>query len=58
MLQVQNISFGYTDKAVIKNIDFTIEKTKCGNYMRGCESTLLKLMYGLHDLDEGVISWR
>ena len=26
MLQVQNISFGYTDKAVIKNIDFTIEK--------------------------------
>jgi ABC-type cobalamin/Fe3+-siderophores transport system ATPase subunit len=28
MLQVQNISFGYTDKAVIKNIDFTIEKDK------------------------------
>jgi ABC-type multidrug transport system fused ATPase/permease subunit len=40
MLQVQNISFGYTDKAVIKNIDFTIEKDKmwaiiesgCGKY--------------------------
>lgn len=60
MLQVQNISFGYTDKAVIKNIDFTIEKGQNVAIIgeSGCgKSTLLKLMYGLHDLDEGGISW-
>jgi ABC-type multidrug transport system fused ATPase/permease subunit len=27
-----------------------------GEWLRK-KSTLLKLMYGLHDLDEGVISW-
>lgn len=60
MLQVQNISFGYTDKPVLKNIDFTIDKGQNVAIIgeSGCgKSTLLKLMYGLHDLDEGTISW-
>ena len=60
MLQVQNISFGYTDKTVLKNIEFTIEKGQNVAIIgeSGCgKSTLLKLMYGLHDLDEGAISW-
>jgi ABC-type cobalamin/Fe3+-siderophores transport system ATPase subunit len=26
MLQVQNISFGYTEKIIIQNIDFTVPK--------------------------------
>ncbi|MPT36319.1 MAG: ATP-binding cassette domain-containing protein, partial [Flavobacterium sp.] len=60
MLHVKNISFGYNEKTIIKNIDFTIEK---GQHIAvigesGCgKSTLLKLIYGLYDLDEGQIFW-
>lgn len=61
MLHVKNISFGYNEKKIIKNIDFTIEK---GRHIAvigesGCgKSTLLKLIYGLYDLDEGQIFWK
>ena len=60
MLQVQNISFGYTDKAIIKNINFTVNKGQNIAIIgeSGCgKSTLLKLIYGLYDLDEGHIFW-
>jgi ABC-type Fe3+/spermidine/putrescine transport system ATPase subunit len=60
MLRVQNISFGYDDKKVIKQIDFTINKGQNIAIIgeSGCgKSTLLKLIYGLYDLDEGQIFW-
>jgi ABC-type Fe3+/spermidine/putrescine transport system ATPase subunit len=60
MLRVQNISFGYDDKKVIKQIDFTINKGQNIAVIgeSGCgKSTLLKLIYGLYDLDEGRIFW-
>ena len=58
MLDIQNISFSYTETPVIKNLSFTI-----GNGQNvaiigesGCgKSTLLKLLYGLYDLNEGKI---
>ncbi|RKR10991.1 ABC-type Fe3+/spermidine/putrescine transport system ATPase subunit [Flavobacterium sp. 90] len=58
MLDIQNISFSYTENPVIKNVSFTVNK---GDNIAiigesGCgKSTLLKLMYGLYDLDEGKI---
>ncbi|OCB76512.1 ABC transporter ATP-binding protein [Flavobacterium crassostreae] len=60
MLQVKDISFGYNEKPVIKNIHFTVEKGQNIAVIgeSGCgKSTLLKLIYGLYDLDEGAISW-
>ena len=61
MLQVQNISFGYTERSIVKNIDFTIEKGQNIAVIgeSGCgKSTLLKLIYGLYDLDQGHIYWK
>src|SRR6476620_1604003 len=59
MLQVQNISFGYTDETVvIQNINFNLEKGQNIAIIgeSGCgKSTLLKLLYGLYDLNEGSI---
>ncbi|MWB94566.1 ATP-binding cassette domain-containing protein [Flavobacterium sp. GA093] len=58
MLDIKNISFSYTDKPVIKNLNFTIEKGQNIAIIgeSGCgKSTLLKLIYGLYDLDEGEI---
>lgn len=60
MLQVNNISFGYTDKTIIKSINFEIQKGQNIAVIgeSGCgKSTLLKLIYGLHDLGEGKIFW-
>jgi ABC-type Fe3+/spermidine/putrescine transport system ATPase subunit len=60
MLQVQNISFGYAERRVIHNINFTIAKAQNIAVIgeSGCgKSTLLKLIYGLYDLDEGTIIW-
>ncbi|KDN56048.1 ABC transporter ATP-binding protein [Flavobacterium seoulense] len=60
MLQVQNISFGYTEKPVVQNIYFTVEKGQNIAVIgeSGCgKSTLLKLIYGLYDLDQGQIFW-
>ncbi|MBS7255525.1 ABC transporter ATP-binding protein [Flavobacterium branchiicola] len=58
MLDIQNISFTYTDTPVIKNVSFTINKGDNISIIgeSGCgKSTLLKLLYGLYDLDEGKI---
>ena len=60
MLQVQNISFSYDDRKVIKQMNFTIQKGQNIAVIgeSGCgKSTLLKLIYGLYDLDEGKIFW-
>ena len=60
MLQVQNISFSYDSKKVIKQMNFTIQKGQNIAVIgeSGCgKSTLLKLIYGLYDLDEGQIFW-
>lgn len=60
MLQVKNISFGYTDKKIIHNINFKIDKGKNIAVLgeSGCgKSTLLKLIYGLYDLEQGQIFW-
>ena len=61
MLQVQNISFGYTDKVIIHNINFTVTQGQNIAILgeSGCgKSTLLKLIYGFYDLDEGQLSWK
>jgi ABC-type Fe3+/spermidine/putrescine transport system ATPase subunit len=58
MLDIQNISFSYTEKPVINNISFTIKKGQNIAIIgeSGCgKSTLLKLIYGLYDLNEGRI---
>jgi ABC-type Fe3+/spermidine/putrescine transport system ATPase subunit len=58
MLDIKNISFSYTDKPVIKNLNFTINKGENIAIIgeSGCgKSTLLKLIYGLYNLDEGEI---
>lgn len=60
MLQVKNITFGYTGKPVIHHLDFSIAKGQNIAVLgeSGCgKSTLLKLIYGLYDLDEGQIFW-
>ncbi|MGQ7945181.1 ABC transporter ATP-binding protein [Flavobacterium sp. WC2509] len=58
MLQIQNISFGYTEKIIIQNVDFTVTKGQNIAILgeSGCgKSTLLKLIYGMYDLNEGRI---
>jgi ABC-type sulfate/molybdate transport systems ATPase subunit len=60
MLSAQNISFSYTNKRIISNVSFSIEKGKCLAIIgeSGCgKSTLLQLIYGLHDLGDGHIYW-
>ncbi len=60
MLKVNNIIFSYSQDKTIHNSSFTIEK---GSNLAiigesGCgKSTILKLIYGLYDLDEGEIFW-
>ncbi|WP_417350450.1 ABC transporter ATP-binding protein [Flavobacterium alkalisoli] len=61
MLAVKNISFGYTEKKIIHNLDFTVKKGQNIAVIgeSGCgKSTLLKLIYGLFDLNEGEITYK
>ncbi len=61
MLQVNNITFGYSKKkTVLENFNFTIQKGEhlCVMGESGCgKSTLLKVIYGLLDLKKGTIFW-
>ena len=60
MLQVQNISFSYNHNPIIQNIDFRVYKGRNISLIgeSGCgKTTLLKLIYGLYDLDEGQLFW-
>jgi ABC-type Fe3+/spermidine/putrescine transport system ATPase subunit len=59
MLKVKNLSFSYTDKRVLKNLSFNIEKGENVSVIgaSGCgKSTLLQSIYGLHNVD-GRIYW-
>ena len=61
MLQVNNITFGYSKKkTVLDNFNFTLQKGEhlCIMGESGCgKSTLLKAIYGLLDLQKGTIFW-
>ncbi len=60
MLKIQNISFAYDTKPVLKNISFSIHQ---GQHIAligasGCgKSTLLKIIYGLLQSNEGTLFW-
>jgi len=61
MLAVKNISFGYTDKTILHNLDFIVKKGQNIAVIgeSGCgKSTLLKVIYGLYDLNGGEISYK
>jgi len=61
MLQVKNVSFGYSKTKVIKAINFNVDAGEnlaiIGESGSG-KSTLLKLIYGEYDLKEGQIFWK
>ena len=60
MLNLENISFGYTSTEVLKNISFS---AKGGDYIAivgesGCgKSTLLEIIYGLLHAEQGAVYW-
>ena len=59
MLKVKNLTFGYGDKPVLRNLSFNIEKGENVSIIgaSGCgKSTLLQSIYGLHHVD-GKIFW-
>jgi len=60
MLHVNNISFGYKNALVLKNISFKVSKGNnfsiIGESGSG-KSTLLNLLYGTYDLNKGDIFW-
>lgn len=60
MLQVTINSFSYSEKEILANIVFNLEKGKHLAILgeSGCgKSTLLHLIYGLFNLDQGSIYW-
>jgi ABC-type sulfate/molybdate transport systems ATPase subunit len=60
MLQVIIKSFSYSEKEILKNIVFNLEKGKHLAILgeSGCgKSTLLHLIYGMLHLDQGSIHW-
>ncbi|MEH1007635.1 ABC transporter ATP-binding protein [Winogradskyella sp. ECml5-4] len=61
MLQVKNVTFGYTKTKVLNAIDFNVEAGEniaiIGESGSG-KSTLLKLIYGEYDLKHGQIYWK
>jgi len=61
MLQVKNVTFGYTKTKVLNAIDFNVEAGEniaiIGESGSG-KSTLLKLIYGEYDLKQGQIYWK
>jgi ABC-type Fe3+/spermidine/putrescine transport system ATPase subunit len=60
MLNLENISFGYSSTEVLKNISFSADK---GDYIAivgesGCgKSTLLEIIYGLLHIEQGTVFW-
>ncbi|MBU3680750.1 MAG: ATP-binding cassette domain-containing protein [Flavobacterium sp.] len=61
MLQLQSLSFAYSNRFELSGIDLQLEQGKNLAIIgeSGCgKSTLLKLIYGLHDVDKGQIVWK
>ena len=59
MLKLKNVSFGYTEKPVLKRITLQIAEGEHVSLIgeSGCgKSTLLQLIYGLHHTD-GLVHW-
>ena len=59
MLKVKNLSFSYSEKPVLKNLNFNIQKAENVSVIgaSGCgKSTLLQSIYGLHNVS-GEIYW-
>jgi ABC-type Fe3+/spermidine/putrescine transport system ATPase subunit len=60
MLKVENITFSYLKETTIHKNTFSLDKGQNLAIIgeSGCgKSTILKLIYGLYDLDEGHIFW-
>jgi ABC-type multidrug transport system fused ATPase/permease subunit len=59
MLEIKDITFAYTDKPVIENISCTIESGQNIALIgrAAAEKHLLKLIYGLYDLNSGAITY-
>ncbi|GGW57651.1 ABC transporter family protein [Winogradskyella epiphytica] len=61
MLQVNNLTFGYSRTKVLKEINFKVQPGEnlaiIGESGSG-KSTLLKLLYGEYDLKQGEIYWK
>ena len=61
MLQVKNVTFGYSKSKILKAIDFNVQAGEnlaiIGESGSG-KSTLLKLIYGEYDLKQGQIFWK
>ena len=59
MLQVKKLSFGYSEKPFLRNLNFSIQKGEIVSLIgaSGCgKSTLLRAIYGLHQV-KGEITW-
>ncbi len=61
MLQVKNVSFGYSKAKVLKAVTFNVNAGEnlaiIGESGSG-KSTLLKLIYGEYDIKEGQVFWK
>ncbi len=61
MLQVKNVTFGYSTNKVLNAIDFKVEAGEnlaiIGESGSG-KSTILKLIYGESDIEDGQIFWK
>lgn len=61
MLKVQNVTFQYDTKVVLKNISFELnpgEQLSIIGESGSGKSTLLKIIYGLYHIEKGKLYWK
>ena len=61
MLQIKNLSFGYSKTEVLSRLNFSVgigENLAIIGESGSGKSTLLKLIYGEHDVEQGEIFWK